>query len=262
MAFVEFKKLHPGRKGVWIFDNSTNHHAKCPNGLDAKVFPLKDGGKNIPRNMRNGWFLMANFDGSQSKVSQSMYFDNGVAKGLHSILKERGFDTKNLKLQEKTHILMNQSDFLGQKSWLEESLVDLGQIVDFVPKFHCEMNPMERIWAYAKNITRKFCTYKYDGLEEKVSGILTSVPIAVVRRFFRVAFRVMDCHRERNGLKLTPSLISYMWKRYRSHRKVPDTLLLDLENDCKGNPKLKEDLEESRELEEIRDLIAWQIEIQ
>jgi hypothetical protein len=43
-----------------------------------------------------------------------------------------------------------QPDFIGQKGRLQEELEAANQTVMFYPKFHCELNFIERFWCAAK----------------------------------------------------------------------------------------------------------------
>ena len=47
-----FDILHPGAQALFLFDNSSNHHAKAPNGLCADNHNLSDGGKNAPEGLK------------------------------------------------------------------------------------------------------------------------------------------------------------------------------------------------------------------
>jgi hypothetical protein len=81
----------------------------------------------------------------------------GKAKGLESVLTECGFDTKGIKAKCKpvcsfentdcclAHILRWQSDFINQKSMLEELIEKAGHLCMFLPKFHCKLNPIEMV---------------------------------------------------------------------------------------------------------------------
>ena len=46
VAGLQLVILHPGARGLFLFDNSQNHHAKAPSGLDVNNHNLNDGGKN------------------------------------------------------------------------------------------------------------------------------------------------------------------------------------------------------------------------
>jgi hypothetical protein len=49
-----------------------------------------------------------------------------------------------------TMIMSNQSDFLAEKPLLQSIIEDAGHTCLFLPKFHCELNPIELLWAYVK----------------------------------------------------------------------------------------------------------------
>lgn len=55
-AIPIFKALHPNWQGLFMFDNSQNHHAMPPDALNAKTLNLSDGGKNM-KNQPAGWWL-------------------------------------------------------------------------------------------------------------------------------------------------------------------------------------------------------------
>ncbi|KIK83596.1 hypothetical protein PAXRUDRAFT_153114 [Paxillus rubicundulus Ve08.2h10] len=47
-------------------------------------------------------------------------------------------------------LLYNQPDFANVKSLLETTCQTQGFDVIFLPKFHCELNFIEKCWGYAK----------------------------------------------------------------------------------------------------------------
>jgi len=58
-------------------------------------------------------------------------------------------------------IIQNQPDFQEQKSSIEEVIANVGHLVEFFPKFHCECNFIERFWGEAKRIARMTCDYSF-----------------------------------------------------------------------------------------------------
>ena len=42
----------------------------------------------------------------------------------------------------------------------------------FLVEFHCEVNPIERVWAQAKRCTKAYCNYTLPSLREKVTPAL------------------------------------------------------------------------------------------
>ena len=47
--------------------------------------------------------------------------------------------------------LRNQEDFRNEKPLLQIVIEEAGHICMFLPKFHCELNPIEMYWGYAKH---------------------------------------------------------------------------------------------------------------
>ena len=91
-----FTKLHPGKVGVFEFDNSTNHSVLPKGALHVDAGVNKGpGGKNAPGNttgkklakMRDGWYINKE---TGNRVAQQMHFASGQFKGTQQILKERG----------------------------------------------------------------------------------------------------------------------------------------------------------------------------
>lgn len=133
---------------------------------------------------------------------QSFYFPEGheragVFKGMQQILEERGF--KNLKdLPTECsgfkcpkgsdrcccrRLLYRQPDFEEVESLLEMVCRAGGYSVIFLPKFHCELNPIEQCWCNAKQRYRTYSpTTSEAKLEENVVTALDSVPRPTMRR--------------------------------------------------------------------------------
>ena len=64
-------------------------------------------------------------------------------------------------LQRK--ILSNHDDFRNEKTILERFLIDRGHKVIMIPKFHCELNPIERVWGQAKRYSRAYTNFTLPG---------------------------------------------------------------------------------------------------
>jgi len=47
-------------------------------------------------------------------------------------------------------VLSLQDDFVNKKPLLQHYLEGCGHVCLFLPKFHCELNPIEMLWGYAK----------------------------------------------------------------------------------------------------------------
>jgi len=171
--------------------NDTNEDGRLKYTPDGKV--LK---KKIP--MSNGRFA----DGREQEFYWPADADHefaGKFKGMARILDERGYSyAPKLKAQcgkifsdcppGRTdcccrRLLFNEPDFKNVESILEMEAVEHGYRVLFLPKFHCELNPIEQCWGYAK---RKYWLLPPSSseadLEKNVVKVLDKVDVITMRR--------------------------------------------------------------------------------
>jgi hypothetical protein len=67
-----------------------------------------------------------------------------------------------------TGALEHEEDFhqiQQDKTALFKLIQEAGHLCFFLPKFHCELNPIERYWAILKSHTRKNCRFYIAALE-------------------------------------------------------------------------------------------------
>ena len=159
----------------------------------------------------------------------------GKPKGIKRVLKERGrWPERGLVLQcPTTHnrsdcdseggccarrVLETEGDFQDQKGWLEEEVEALGHRALFYPKFHCELDFVERYWYRAKWFARENCGYSFEALKATVPEALASVSNASIRVFYRLALRAIDAYSAgaRYGTEELRQNV------YKSHRQVED----------------------------------------
>lgn len=106
----------------------------------------------------------------------------GQPKGMKLVLEDRGVNTEGLKADAMREILREMHDFKYEKTKLENLLLSHGYKGFFLPKFHCELNPIERVWAHGKKYTRAHCDYTFKGLEKTIDPALGSVSLENIRR--------------------------------------------------------------------------------
>jgi hypothetical protein len=93
-----------------------------------------------------------------------MTMDDGTAKGLQQVLEERGFNVSGMRSKCKpvcpwendnccmARLLSKQDDFAIQESLLEAMIQNASHECIFLPKFHCELNPIEMVCEFLLRI--------------------------------------------------------------------------------------------------------------
>ena len=252
-AIPIFEARFPGAKALFAFDNATSHAAYAEDALLAKSMNLSPGGKQpkmrfvviFSKFVHILNILLTYLSRSTTYgngIHQDMCFPDdysipelrGEPKGLKVILMERGlwFDGMKLKCKNKCEegkinccarkTMTNQPDFKAQWGKLEEAIISAGHEVIFYPKFHCELNFIENFWGSAKRYSRNNCDYTWEGLKRTVPQALASVPLSEIRRYARKSFRYMDVYRK----GLTGRAAEYAVKKFRSHRRIPASMLM------------------------------------
>ena len=152
---------------------------------------------------------------------QRMVFSIGVAKGLIQILKERGRYHPGMKLEEMRAEISSHPDFKHEKTKIDHFLSSKGFGCLFLPKFYCELNPIERCWGQAKRFTRAHCSYTIAGLRKNVPQGLDYVTVDNIRNCFRKSRHYMFCYLQgvAGGPQLE-TLVKKMKTVYTSHRRV------------------------------------------
>lgn len=161
--------LHPGVTALFIFDQSSAHASLAPGALRAFDMNKSNGGKQ--RKQNDTVIPDTNPTPVQRGKVQKMTTAKGEAKGLHDVLVERGFDVSKLRAKcapvcplENTgccmaRLLSQQDDFLNQPSMLETVITEAGHECIFLPKFHCELNPIEMVSYFCYNIINRFLIF-------------------------------------------------------------------------------------------------------
>ena len=83
-------------------------------------------------------------------------------------------NTHKLVKEQMIEILSSHNDFHNKKNEVQRLLVRFEQQAMFIPKFHPELNPIERVWGRAKVYARNHCNYSFAGLQSTVTPALES----------------------------------------------------------------------------------------
>jgi hypothetical protein len=130
------------------------------------------------------------------------------------------------------HLLASQPDFASQTCALAEALAAYNNkhgthhLIDFLPKFHPELNPIERFWASLKRWLRD--EGGGDGIKKHRAQVVKGLAGEAVQaeefgRYFRKSFRMMDAYRR--GCSYT--LAAFAAKKYKNHRTIPTDATLE-----------------------------------
>jgi hypothetical protein len=144
-----FEAAHPGKQGLFIFDQSSAHASLPPDALKAFEMNMSNGGKQ--RKQKDTVIPQSNPSPAQRGRVQKMTVADGSPKGLRQVLEERGFNVT--KVREKcspvcpiesqnccmARLMSQQDDFMNQPSQLETLIREAGHECIFLPKFHREV---------------------------------------------------------------------------------------------------------------------------
>jgi hypothetical protein len=155
-AIAIFEHIYPGCQALFIFDQSSAHASLPEDALKAFEMNKSDGGKQ--RKQRDTYIPgTGNAETGSPPTIQLMTTADGRPRGLQSVLAERGFDTKNMRAKCSpvcpmenesccmARLMSKQEDFINQPSQLETLIIESGHLCLFLPKFHCELNPIEMV---------------------------------------------------------------------------------------------------------------------
>ncbi|ORZ33092.1 hypothetical protein BCR44DRAFT_44378, partial [Catenaria anguillulae PL171] len=100
---------------------------------------------------------------------------------------------------------------------LAELIRKYGHLVLVLPKFHPELNPIERGWSAITAHCHKNCTFKWETLMTVFDSAIASVSINQIRNYFRVCARFASVY---EIVKVNGPLAEHIVRTYRSHRGV------------------------------------------
>ncbi|ETW78373.1 hypothetical protein HETIRDRAFT_421108 [Heterobasidion irregulare TC 32-1] len=230
------KDHFPYDKHILIFDNVTTHLKRPDNALSAQKMP-KFPSKSIgPSNFGVLWNkldangkLVYGVDGKVIKekvwmappvtvFSDGEHPDHaaGVFKGMVRILEEHRYhDIQELRAECPRFKCSNDTSCC---------CYPCGFRIIFLPKFHCELSPIEQYWGHTKCIYRDFPpSSKEADLEQNVKKALAPVSIQSIRC---ATHRFMDAYQK----GLSGKQASWAAKIYHGHHTLSDTILDQLDN--------------------------------
>ncbi|KZT63884.1 hypothetical protein DAEQUDRAFT_747689 [Daedalea quercina L-15889] len=193
---------HPNCTALFIFDQSSAHASLGPDALRAFDMNKSNGGKQ--RKQKDTIIPMNNPVAEPRGKVQKMTTENGEAKGLKQTLEEQ--------------LLSKQDDFRYQESLLEHKIKARSHLCIFLPKFHCELNPIEMYWGW-------FYKAKFEDAKRVALECLNACPVEVIQRFFNRSWRFMDAYRK----GLTGKAAEWAVRKQKSHQRVAQSAMMSIE---------------------------------
>ena len=68
---------------------------------------------------------------------------------------------------------------------IQKLIEERGHMRMLLPKFHCELNPIERCWVFSKRYIRERPIDKISPLKERIRESLSSLDKTLIRKIFR-----------------------------------------------------------------------------
>ena len=98
---------------------------------------------------------------------------------------------KGMKADKMREILGSHPDFRDERNRIERMLTEEhGHIAYILPKYHCKLNPIERVWAQAKRYSKAYCNYSI----VSPCKMLESVPLeSINKHFMKVRHYMFAC---------------------------------------------------------------------
>lgn len=93
----------------------------------------------------------------------------------------------------------------------------------FFPKFHCELNAIERVWSFYQREVRDLNDGKIDTLRNILASVRPKMDLSLIRKYFRKTDDYVSAYRhDLHGKDIEAHVMMLRAKRYKSHRKVSD----------------------------------------
>ena len=89
----------------------------------------------------------------------------------------------------------------------------------FYPKFHCELNFIERFWCAAKYYTRENCGYTLADLRLTIPEAFRSVSYSSIHKYYLHCVRTIEAYKE----GLAYGTAAFAQRMQKNHRQVSDS---------------------------------------
>ncbi|KIK81045.1 hypothetical protein PAXRUDRAFT_157027 [Paxillus rubicundulus Ve08.2h10] len=121
-------------------------------------------------------------------------------------------------------MLSHQQDFKEEKPLIQIIIEEAGHKCWFLPKFHCELNPIEMYWGWVKVCFCNAGDGTFPTVKCIVPEILGACPIQMIHAFFCKTWHYMDAYKK--GLNAQQA--EYAIKKYKSQRCCGPMVMMSL----------------------------------
>ena len=190
---------------------------------------------------------------------QKMTTEAGNTKGLKQTLEEHGFNVEKMKAKCSpicafdsgrcclARLLSKQDDFQLQKSQVKEKITQRGHFYIFLPKFHCELNPIKIVclyfilllsgseilqyWGWCKHRYRDVYKEMFRDAKRVTHKSLDVCLVDVIRRFFNQLWRFMEAY----WGGLTRKAAEWAVHQQKSHQWAGERAMVSIEENVNTN---------------------------
>ena len=120
-------------------------------------------------------------------------------------------------------VLGSHPDFKSEKSTIERFLMEeKGHIVYMLLKFHCDLNPIEHVWAQSKRYTKAYCKYSIISLRKLIIPAPETVTLENIQNYCRKIRRMFAYLEGLPGGSDLEKLVKNYKKAIKSHRRISE----------------------------------------
>jgi len=167
---LKFKKAYENFEVEILVDNARTH--------TSKLYDLNNLNKHS--SIKSSFYETIEYmENNENKVSECHFMDpnDGLkkSKGLFIIAKELKLIEPCAETRDKRYSLPNLRQILSHHaafssiSKLENLARKYNVKIIFVPKFHCELSPVEGFWCFSKDHVRKYNDQNYETMKHLIN---------------------------------------------------------------------------------------------
>ena len=211
--------------GVVVSSITVSAETFEPGPIDARLIGQSKGIKQIL--LERGLItastkLNATCGAVEKNARKAAKAEKGIAKGesvdvpLHAGCDEEG------EACCLTYLISEQPDFKGQQNAIHELILSRGHLCIFLPKFHPELNFIERYWSRVKWYARKNSDGTVKGMKATADMALgeEACDLALIRRYARTSWRWVGAYDK----GLDGVLACWAVRKSKCHRCVTDAV--------------------------------------